>query len=115
MQMPHAEWREFAYVVIEDPMCRVAVVQALLVAGWRVEQRATAFHLIEDLCDLIIEGGERAGPGLLVLDARARGCSGISIAHGLRALGVEVRIILIADHEEVSDDPLIAICGRDRA
>ena len=98
-------WRRFAYVAVEDAACRTAIARALASIEWRVEERSTGFHLLQDLCDIIAGDRDRVGPGLIVVDAEARGCSGLTIARGLRDLGVQIPVVVIASSRSLSLEP----------
>lgn len=68
------QWRRFAYVAVMDAACRAEIVRVLNSAGWRVEERASGYHVLQDLCDIIACEQGRIAPGLIVIDARARSC-----------------------------------------
>jgi hypothetical protein len=83
-----------AYVVVDDAACRARLVDALRRRGWCVIEKPTGFHLLQAIAD-VIEGHGAELPGLLVVDAFARGCSGLSIAAGLHELGVQIPLVLV--------------------
>src|SRR5436190_24337149 len=81
MMTTEPRWRRFAYVAVEDAACRTAIVRALASIDWRVEERSTGFHLIQDLCDIIartrpsrtgIDRGRGRGTWLFGADDRTR-------------------------------------------
>jgi FixJ family two-component response regulator len=84
-----------AYIAIENPTERARIGDALHRRGWTVIEHATGFHLLSELAD-VIEGKTERVPGLLVVDAITRGCSGLTIAAGLRDLGVPIPLVVIA-------------------
>ncbi|HEY0481980.1 MAG TPA: hypothetical protein VGD37_30890, partial [Kofleriaceae bacterium] len=71
---------------MQDAAARARITAALDRSGWTVIPQATGFHLIQSIAGLI--EGHRAWlrPGLIVIDARSRGCAGTTIAAGLRDL-----------------------------
>jgi hypothetical protein len=102
-----------AHVSIGDAECRRRIVDALHRQGWTVTEQPSGFHLLQAIAD-VIEGRTDALPGLLVVDAYARGCTGVSIAAGLRDLGVRIPLVLVArpgDPIPECDDPATCIAG----
>jgi hypothetical protein len=80
-------------------------------------EQPTGFHLLQNIAD-VIEGQTERMPGLLVVDVRSRGCSGLSIAGGLRELGVRIPLVLVAkpgDPVPITDDATIRVVGPNRA
>jgi CheY-like chemotaxis protein len=53
-------------------------------------------HLIHAISGLILGDRPWLRPGLIVADAAARGCSGLSIARGLRDLGSRIPVVVVA-------------------
>lgn len=102
-------WRPIAYVALRDTVTRTRISSVLESAGWMVFQQPTGFHLLGAIAD-VIEDRAWLKPGLIVIDAHARGCAGTTIAAGLRDLGIEIPIVLIAAPGEAlplsSDDTL---------
>lgn len=84
-----------AYIAIDNPAERARIGDALHRRGWTVIEHATGFHLLSELAD-VIDGRTHRLPGLLVVDAITRGCSGLTIAAGLRDLGVPIPLVVIA-------------------
>ncbi len=110
-------WRPIAYVVLEDTITRTRIHSVLERAGWMVFTEPTGFHLIRAIAD-VIENRAWLKPGLIVIDAHARGCAGTSIAEGLRELGIEIPIVLIAAPNEalpLSNDETLRITESARA
>lgn len=86
-----------AYLALADVAMRDALATVLRRAGWRVIHEPTGFHLLEAIGELIDdESAWRRRPSMIVMDAHARGCSGVSIARGLRDLGITLPIVLVA-------------------
>ncbi|HEU0033578.1 MAG TPA: hypothetical protein VFQ53_23260 [Kofleriaceae bacterium] len=75
----------------------------------------TGFHLVQALAGLIDGDQPWLTPGLVVVDAIARGCAGTTIARGLRELGLAIPTVLITreqtpllDREQLAAHPEIA-------
>jgi FixJ family two-component response regulator len=85
-----------AHIALEDPACRDAVVDTLHRRGWSVIEHRTGLHLIHAISGLILGDQPSRRPQLIVADAAARGCSGLSIARGLRDLGSRIPVIVVA-------------------
>jgi hypothetical protein len=105
-------WRPVAYVVMQERGARQRIVNVLEREGWAVIPQASGFHLIQALAGVIDGRQAWLKPGLIAVDARARGCSGISIAAGLRDLGITIPVVLIAapgDTLPVSSDRTLRI------
>ena len=105
-------WRPVAYVTLHDKTAREEIVKVLERAGWAVIPQPTGFHLIEAISG-VIEGQQTwLRPSMIVIDARSRGCSGVTIAAGLRELGITMPIVLVAAPGEalpVSPDQTLRI------
>ena len=108
-------WRPVAHVAMQEPTARQRIVSVLERAGWAVIAQPSGFHLIQAFAG-VIEGHEGhqpwLRPGLIVVDARSRGCAGTTIAAGLRDLGITIPIVLIAAPREtlpVSPDRTLRI------
>lgn len=97
--MTASVWKPSAYVALADTITRTRVCGALERAGWMVFTVPTGFHLIRALAD-VIENRAWLRPSLIVIDAHARGCAGTTIAAGLRDLGIEIPIVLVAAPDE---------------
>jgi CheY-like chemotaxis protein len=93
---PIDSWRPMAYVVVQDPAARQQIVNVLDHAGWAVILQPSGFHLIQAIASVIDGQRPWLRPGLIVIDARSRGCAGTTIAAGLRDLGITIPIVLIA-------------------
>jgi len=105
-------WRPVAYVTMQDQAARAEIVTTLERSGWVVIPPPTGFHLIQAISGVI--EGHHVGlrPSLIVIDVRSRGCSGVTIAAGLRELGVTIPIVLVAapgDALPVSSDDTLRI------
>jgi hypothetical protein len=111
--MSESHERISAHVSIADAACRARIVDVLRRQGWAVTEQPSGFHLLQAIAD-VIEGKCAALPGLIVVDAIARGCSGLTIASGLRELGVRIPLVLVArpgDPIPESDDPATRVAG----
>jgi hypothetical protein len=112
--------RNVAHVAVADATCRASISDALHRRGWTVVEQPTGFHLLQAIADVIDRppGNAVKMPRLLVVDAIARGCAGVTIAAGLRELGVRIPLVLVAragDPLPVSDDGEIRVAGPDHA
>lgn len=93
-------WRPVAYVAVLDGAQRRRISEALRGDGWFVIDLPSGYHLVEDIADVLL--GEHAylrPPDLVVVDAASPGCSGITIARGMRDLGWSVPIVLLRSRE----------------
>ena len=90
------KWRPIAHVTVEDAACRAAIVDTLERRGWSVVEQPTGLHLIHAISGIILGDQPWLRPGLIVADAAARGCSGLSIARGLRDLGSRIPVVVVA-------------------
>lgn len=105
-------WRPVAYVTMQDSTARAGIVAALERAGWAVIPQPTGFHLIQAIAGVIEGHHPWLRPGLIVVDARSRGCAGTTIAAGLRDLGITIPIVLVAAPSEAlpgSEDSTLRI------
>ncbi len=88
------------YVAVSDAATRARIVEDLRREGWTVIERPTGFHVLSDIADLIdgTDGSAaRERRVKVVVDAYARGCTGKSLAAGLRELGVPIPVELVED------------------
>lgn len=95
------QWRPVAYLTVQDDDARARISSALDRLGWTVIAQPTGFHLIQAIAGVIDGHRGWLRPGLIVVDARARGCAGTAIAAGLRDLGIAIPIVLVAAPGEV--------------
>jgi CheY-like chemotaxis protein len=112
MQQPSTQaepWRPVGYVVVEDRACRSEVIDALHRRGWAVVEPATGFHLIQAISGLITGDTPGRSPDLIVIDAIARGCTGRTIAAGLRELGVTIPVVLVSREPTLADGDAIMV------
>jgi CheY-like chemotaxis protein len=109
---PDERGRPVAYVTMQDKAARSEIVTVLERSGWAVIPQPTGFHLIQAISG-VIEGYQTwLRPSLIVIDARSPGCSGVTIAAGLRDLGITLPILLVAAPGEalpVSPDDTLRI------
>jgi CheY-like chemotaxis protein len=114
-----APWRPVVYIAVEDSAYRTAIVDALHRQGAAVIEYRTGFHLLGALADLIEGAQPPLKPGLLVVDAVSPGCSGITIAAGLRDLDVDIPVVIVARPGDPvvddSDDRLIRVVSASHA
>ncbi len=87
--------RPVAYVTMQDAAARRDVISILERAGWAVIPQPTGVHLLQSIADVVEGKYTWLDPTLIVIDAFARGCSGTSIAAGLRDLGIVIPIVLV--------------------
>jgi hypothetical protein len=91
-----AQDRPIVYIAVEDSVCQAAIVDALHRQGAAVLEFRTGFHLLGALADLIDGAGPSLRPGLVIVDAVLRGCSGMTIAAGLRDLELQIPVVVVA-------------------
>lgn len=85
-----------AHVSMHDDARRERIVNALESAGCTVILHATGFHLLQAIAGVIEGRTAWLRPAVIVMDTRARGCAGTTIAAGLRELGISIPIVLVA-------------------
>jgi FixJ family two-component response regulator len=116
--------RSLAHVAVADDTTRVRIADALQRHGFTVVEHPSGFHLLAGISGVIDDSTCRGAaddvslPSLLVVDAIARGCSGATIAAGLRELGTRIPLVLITRPGEpvpASDDALVRIVSADGA
>jgi len=111
--------RPIAHVTVGDVSCRAGIVDTLHRGGWSVVVHPTGLHLIHAISGLILGDQPGSQPALIVADAAARGCSGVSIASGLRDLGSTIPVIVVArtadDPVAVRNAPLTIVAAEDAA
>jgi CheY-like chemotaxis protein len=90
------EGHPIAHVTVDNVAYRAAIVDTLHRHGWSVVVHPTGLHLIHAISGLILGDQPWLRPGLIVADAAARGCSGLSIARGLRDLGSRIPVVVVA-------------------
>ena len=102
--------RPIAHITLENAASRTAIINVLVRRGWSVVEHPTGLHLIHAISGIILGDQPWLDPGLIVADAAARGCSGLSIASGLRDLGSRIPVVVVArvadELATVSDGPL---------
>lgn len=103
---------------MQERAARQKIMNVLERGGWAVIPQPSGFHLIQSIAGVI--DGQQAWlrPGLIVVDARSRGCAGTTIAAGLRDLGITIPIVLVAAPSEslpVSPDQTLRIVDSESA
>ena len=113
------KWHPVAHIAVEDAACRAAIVDTLQRRGWSVVEQPTGLHLIHAISGLILGDRPWLRPGLIVADAAARGCSGLSIARGLRDLGSRIPVVVVARPADelvaMRDGPLTIVAPQNAA
>lgn len=108
-----------AYVAVADPALRAQIAGVFRSAGWQMIVEPTGFHLLDAITELIEdERAWRLRPSMIVMDAHSRGCSGVSIARGLRDLGITIPIVLLATPDTalpISADATLRVVDREAA
>jgi FixJ family two-component response regulator len=118
MNNPASEWHPIAHIAVEDAACRAAIIDTLHQRGWSVVEQPTGLHLIHAISGLILGDQPWLRPGMIVADAAARGCSGLSIARGLRDLGSLIPVVVVAraaDELVAMRDGALTIVARENA
>ena len=102
-------WSPLAHVAVRDPSLRADLLDALRREGWAVVDSPSGFHLLQSISRPILDRWPWCSPAFLVIDAFSPGCSGLTIARGLRELGWTVPTLLIAhtpeQRERVIEEP----------
>jgi DNA-binding response OmpR family regulator len=101
-------WRPIAYTAVLDEEQRRQIGDELRAAGWTVVESPTGYHLVESISGAILGDQAWRRPSLVVADAISPGCSGLSIAQGLRDLGWTTPIVLL---DEPRPDALVDAGG----
>lgn len=104
-----------AYVTLEDNATRERVAHALGRAGWCVNTLPTGFHLVQAISDILDGHPTGSSPSLIVVDSRARGCTGTTIAAGLHELGIPIPVVVTIDRDEpppLPHSPLVRVVRR---
>jgi hypothetical protein len=89
------QWRPVAYVALRDESLRRAMTDALGREGWTVIATPTGYHLVESMADFLLGQNAWLRPALVIAEARSPGCSGMTLARGLRDLGWPTPVVLI--------------------
>ena len=91
----HERFGPVAYLAVQDTPVRERIRGVLEQAGWTVLSQPTGFHLVQSIAGVIEGDRTWLRPGLIAIDAHARGCAGTTIAAGLRELGITIPIVLV--------------------
>jgi CheY-like chemotaxis protein len=89
-----APWRPVVYIAVDDPACRDRITETLRRLGWNPIEQPSGFHVLRAIADAV-DRDDSIPPGLIVVDEVSRGCSGRTLAEGLRELGCGVPIVLV--------------------
>ncbi len=115
------QWRPVAYVALRDETLRRRLSDALNGRGWTVVAAPTGYHLVGSMADILLGRHAWLRPGLVVVDALSPGCSGLTIARGLRDLGWTVPVVLIVQSTRERsllpdiDEPDVRVLDAERA
>jgi hypothetical protein len=112
---PTACWRPVAYVAMQERSAGHRIASVLERAGWVVLPQPSGFHLLQSIAGVIEGDPTWLRPGLIVIDAHARGCAGTTIAAGLRDLGITIPIVLVTGADEprpVCSDATVRVVDR---
>jgi hypothetical protein len=90
-----APWRPVAYIAVDDATCRARIAETLQRLGWNPIEQPSGFHVLRAIADVIERDGGYVPPGLIIVDEISRGCSGSTLAKGLRELGCAIPIVLV--------------------
>jgi hypothetical protein len=90
-----APWRPVVYMSVDDAATRARIADTLQRLGWTVIEQASGFHILGALADVIEAEGVNARAAMIVVDEVSRGCSGATLACGLRDLGCSIPVVLI--------------------
>jgi CheY-like chemotaxis protein len=102
-------WRPLAHVAVRDGGLRSSITVALREQGWAVVESPSGYHLLQNIAEPLFANELWCRPQLVVVDAFSPGCSGLTIAQGLRDIGWAVPVVLIVYSSEhktrVASDP----------
>lgn len=91
------------FVVDDDESVRRALKRLIKSSGLKVETFASAREFLK-------HGGHRRS-GILVLDVRMPGMSGLELKNQLTALGAEIPVIFITAHEDAQVTEMALVDG----
>ncbi len=94
------EWRPVACVSVRDLALRDSIAATLRETGWAVLEQETGWNVVETLSGLILGDRPWLQIGLVVVDDHTPGCRGRTIERGLRELGIDVPVIVVADPDQ---------------
>lgn len=98
-------WPLVAHVAVSDTILREVLAHELREIGFTAVGAPDGYHLLQSLSDALCSNAPRNNVGLIVVDAVSRGCCGTTIAAGLRELGWNGPIVLLADDPSDTDIP----------
>lgn len=93
-------WQPVAHVAVRDEDLRTRLTETLHRCSWAAVTSPTGYHLLQTLSGPLFGEQPWLRPALIVVDAFSPGCSGLTIAHGLRDLGWSIPVVLVAASEE---------------
>lgn len=110
MSIP-TSWRPVAYIAIGDTELRERTTESLHALGWAVMTQPSGYHLVESLSGWILGDRPWLRVDLIVVSERLPGYRGSTIVRGLRELGLEAPIVVIApeDHPELEATPRVYV------
>lgn len=92
--------RPVAYVCMKDSAARARIL-ATLERTYAISLHPTGCHLLAAIADVIEGRAAWRQPSLIVVDAVLPGCSGTTIADGLRDLGIAIPTFVMRDSADV--------------
>ena len=111
-QSEGANWNAGTILIgLSDPEVRALVTQALEELDRDLAPVADGFHLTERIADSILDDHIGPRPSLIVADALLPGCTGLSLASGLRELNWSLPIVLLVDNVDESTLRHAWMCG----
>ena len=114
-------WQPVAHVAVRDQRLRTILADTLHSCGWATIDSPSGYHLLQHLSGPILGEQQWLRPDLIVVDAFSPGCSGLTIARGLRDLGWSTPVVLVAaceEHEALAaetSDAQICVVRRENA
>jgi hypothetical protein len=104
------------YTAIRNAATRAELMQSLTKLGWRVVDRKSTYHLVEELADVILGKAPKPEVDLVVVEEPSPGCRATTLARGLRELGIAVPVTVIAPRDVAPpEQPGIFVVPPDQA